>query len=269
MFSDLDGTLLDHDTYDWRSAQPALRALKDRGYPVILASSKTLAEMRDYREQFDLHHPIVAENGAAVHIPPGYFPDAATFSQSIVGRAELQSAYKIAKLIHGYQCDAFFELGIPGIIRETGLTEQQAIKANDRAASEPILWLDTDERAAHFEQQMQSFGFRCIRGGRFMHLMGATGKADAVQQLLRAYSHKWPEKKLTSIALGDGPNDLGMLAAVDIGVIIPGKHSHRMDLSSKNRILKADVSGPMGWNNVILSLLAEQDSLSKSTNNGA
>ena len=44
-FSDLDGTLLDHENYDWSAAKPALSELKRQGLPLILASSKTAAEI--------------------------------------------------------------------------------------------------------------------------------------------------------------------------------------------------------------------------------
>ena len=62
VFSDLDGSLLDHDTYDWAPARPALEALRESGIPLVLVSSKTLAELDDYRRQLDLRHPVVAEN---------------------------------------------------------------------------------------------------------------------------------------------------------------------------------------------------------------
>ena len=258
MFSDLDGSLLDHDTYDWRAAGPALEALKQRDIPLVLVSSKTLAELEFYRSQLGLRHPVVAENGAAIHVPADYFPESTMFDVEVVPRSELQSAYEAVKRANTFDCEAFYELGVPGIIRETGLTEQQAADANDRKASEPILWRDSEERAAQFEQEMHARGLRCIRGGRFMHLMGDTDKANAVRQLLAAYSRKWPGSKLNSVSLGDGPNDLGMLASTDIGVIIPGKHKHRMDLTSQNRILRPKLPGPAGWNEAILSVLNEQ-----------
>jgi len=66
VFSDLDGSLLDHDTYDWRPARPALEALGERDIPLVLVSSKTLAELEEYRGQLDLPHPVVAENGAVL-----------------------------------------------------------------------------------------------------------------------------------------------------------------------------------------------------------
>jgi mannosyl-3-phosphoglycerate phosphatase len=147
---------------------------------------------------------------------------------------------------------------VAGIIRETGLTKQQAMRANDRKASEPILWLDSDERAAKFEQELNALGLHCIKGGRFLHLMGNTDKDRAVRHLLDAYSHKWPSSALLSVSLGDGPNDLGMLATTDIAVIIPGQHKHRMTLNAQNRILRPTSPGPAGWNEAMLTLLAEQ-----------
>ena len=258
VFTDLDGTLLDHDTYDWQPARPALDILGSRDVPIVLVSSKTLAELEDYRSQLNLEHPAVAENGAVVDIPPGYFSDEVTFTAGSLSRAELQSAYREVKAAGSYACEAFFELGTAGIVRETGLTEAQAERANDRLGSEPILWLDTDERALEFERQMLPRGLRCTRGGRFLHLMGETSKEQAVAELIAAYADKWPGRALTTVSLGDGPNDLGMLAATDIAVVIAGRHPHGMTLESQNRILRPEAPGPAGWNAAILEILAEQ-----------
>ena len=269
VFSDLDGSLLDHDTYDWQPASQALAVLKDRDFPLVLVSSKTLAELAGFREQLGLEHPVVAENGAAMDIPAGYFPGAANFSAETTTRAQLQSAYQAVKRSNGFRCEAFYELGVPGIVRETGLSKQQAMLANDRTASEPILWLDNDDSKARFCEEMASRGLRCVHGGRFLHLMGDTGKEETVRELLQAYTVKWPDSALVSVSLGDAPNDLGMLAATDVAVIIPGRHRHPMTLEAHNRVLRPASSGPAGWNEAMMSLLAEQhDSLQSAHNNG-
>lgn len=44
LFTDLDGTLLDHESYEWKEAKPALDLCKERRVPIILVSSKTRAE---------------------------------------------------------------------------------------------------------------------------------------------------------------------------------------------------------------------------------
>ncbi len=225
----------------------------------MLVSSKTLAELDDYREQLQLAHPVVAENGAVLSVPSGYFDRSTTPPLNSSSRAELRSAYEKVKSASSFDCVAFYELGIAGIVRETGLTDQQALRANDRAASEPILWRDSEARARQFESSMNALGLRCVMGGRFMHLLGNTGKEQAVRQLLKAYAEEWPDRTLVSVSLGDGPNDLGMLSHTDIAVIIPGKHKHRLMLSSDNRVLRPAAAGPAGWNEAILTLLNELD----------
>jgi mannosyl-3-phosphoglycerate phosphatase len=73
IFTDLDGTLLDHDTYDFSPALPALAALRAAQVPLILCSSKTFAEMKYWGEVLDLHHPFISENGGALVVPKNYF----------------------------------------------------------------------------------------------------------------------------------------------------------------------------------------------------
>ena len=71
VFTDLDGTLLDHHSYSWRAALPAMERLAANGIPLVLNSSKTAAEMRELQRAMGLRAPFIAENGAAVVIPAG------------------------------------------------------------------------------------------------------------------------------------------------------------------------------------------------------
>jgi mannosyl-3-phosphoglycerate phosphatase len=73
VFTDLDGSLLDGTTYSYKAAIPALTALREQGIPLVLASSKTRAEMEPIRERLDLHNPFIVENGGAVFVPHGFF----------------------------------------------------------------------------------------------------------------------------------------------------------------------------------------------------
>ena len=259
MFSDLDGTLLDHDTYDWRAAAPALALLRTRQIPLVLVSSKTLSELQDYRQQLQLRHPVVAENGAAIDIPDGYFDESLGINAPTVGRQLLQQAYLGAKAELGLDATAFFELGTEGIMDATGLDADQARRANERLASEPILWRDSEEKLERFSEAMREKGLQCVRGGRFVHLMPDTNKAEAMLSLVKAYRKHWSGNDITSVALGDGPNDIRMLEAADIAVVIPGKHEHDMTLKENNRVLYPSAHGPDGWNEAMLSLLQSDE----------
>ena len=73
IFTDLDGTLLDHYTYSFDAALPALKLLKEKNIPLIICSSKTKREIEYYREKLDNRHPFISENGGGIFIPKGYF----------------------------------------------------------------------------------------------------------------------------------------------------------------------------------------------------
>ena len=73
VFTDLDGSLLDHDTYSYTAALPMLERLSDGGIPVIFVSSKTRSEIVELRGELGNNNPFIVENGAAVFIPEGCF----------------------------------------------------------------------------------------------------------------------------------------------------------------------------------------------------
>jgi mannosyl-3-phosphoglycerate phosphatase len=82
IFSDLDGTLLDRDTYSFEPARPALRLIKERDIPLVLSSSKTRAEIELHRRRLENHHPFTSENGGGVR-PSRVFFFSLSLSQEI------------------------------------------------------------------------------------------------------------------------------------------------------------------------------------------
>src|SRR5690554_5601326 len=60
VFTDLDGTLLDHDSYSWRAAKPAMARLGANGIPLIFNSSKTAAEISELQSRMGLRGPFIA-----------------------------------------------------------------------------------------------------------------------------------------------------------------------------------------------------------------
>lgn len=73
IFTDMDGTLLDHHTYSHQAADSLLASLQQTGVPVIPTTSKTFAELQQLRRELNNQHPFICENGAGVYIPKGYF----------------------------------------------------------------------------------------------------------------------------------------------------------------------------------------------------
>ena len=72
--SDLDGTLLDEETYDLAPARPGIEALGEHGVGLVLCSSKTRAEMEPLAADLGLDTPLIVENGGAIVLEARWLP---------------------------------------------------------------------------------------------------------------------------------------------------------------------------------------------------
>jgi mannosyl-3-phosphoglycerate phosphatase len=257
IFSDLDGTLLDHDSYDWSPAEPALKRLADSNIPVVLNSSKTIGEIRAIRKQMKNTAPFIVENGAAVVIPANCF-GAQEEQVKHFGAPRREVLALLADLRKdGFQFSGFADMSPAEISGHCSLSESDAELARDRVATEPLLWQGDDESLADFRRKLEAGGCRLVQGGRFLHAMGTFDKADGVRFLLKKYREQDPAGRLVSIALGDSPNDQQMLKEADIAVIVRGVHSDDVVLPSQSRAIRSLKAGPAGWNECVLNLLIE------------
>ena len=69
LFTDIDGTLVAHDTYDPGPSTEAVAKLQRAGIPVVLCSAKTRAEQEALCARLKLDDPYIVENGAGVIFP--------------------------------------------------------------------------------------------------------------------------------------------------------------------------------------------------------
>ncbi|HHJ53507.1 MAG TPA: HAD-IIB family hydrolase, partial [Caldithrix abyssi] len=65
VFTDLDGTLLDAQTYSYLPALEAIQLLKEKHIPLIFCTSKTFSEARALQQQMGISDPFIVENGSA------------------------------------------------------------------------------------------------------------------------------------------------------------------------------------------------------------
>ena len=265
VFTDLDGTLLDHHTYSFEPASPAIERLRRNSVPLVLTSSKTMAEILDLRRALGNYHPLIAENGGLVAIPENYFTatfDAGAPETYIWPRLMGPTAAQIVKLLQqlreefGYTFEGFADWDVERVAAETGLTTDQAMFARQRLASEPIRWLDTPERRETFTAQLTEYHLRTVRGGRFDHVVGnQADKASAMQYLLDMYAEREADVRWQTIAAGDSPNDLAMLQNAAIAVVIPAASGTTLDAANQATTLFAKEPGPVGWNAAINEIL--------------
>ena len=257
VFTDLDGTLLDHETYSFEPALPALQRLGDGGHAVILASSKTAAEIEPLRRSVGFAHcPAVVENGAGI-LPP---EDPET-TPTDAGRAVHQ---KLLDVLNALPSDlragfaGFSDWSVDDVSARTGLSPEAARAAKVRAHSEPGEWSGNNEDFVRFCDALRQSGVSVQKGGRFTTLSFGGTKGDRVREIIEQEKHA--HKQLISLALGDAPNDVDMLKAVDIGIVIPNPaHRGIADLlaDASGTIRYAQLPGPDGWNAEMLKILDE------------
>lgn len=264
IFTDLDGTLIDHDTYSYEAANPALKLLKKHGIPLVYCTSKTRAEIGVYVKKLETLHPFISENGGAIFIPKGYFDVDYdyTISHENYNVIELGTEYsKLRQVLEEIKgsVDAdiigFGDLDDEGVSKDTGLDIESARLAKMREYDEAFKVVGQKEKVAdRIIEIIKSHGLNYTRGGRYWHLIGDNDKGKAVKILSDIYRKQFGD--LQTVGLGDSLNDLPMLQSVDIPYLVQksdGKHDESITDSNINKV---EGIGPEGWNKAIINLIS-------------
>jgi len=268
VFTDLDGTLLDHHSYSAEPARPSLDRLRAAGIPVILTSSKTFAELGQLMLELGIDGPAISENGACIHLPQGWSHDPAAAPtpggkglESQVIRfsppySEIIATLNALRDYHRYQFTGFNDLSNQEVADLTGLTPDQAHLARLRDGSEPLLWQGDDYTREQFQANLHDKGLKTLQGGRFLHVIGEQAdKAYAVTALADQFRERgW---KGRTLALGDAPNDHGMLSVVNQPVVIRNPDAALMPRIANLRLYRSRQTGPEGWREAIDRLIPE------------
>lgn len=264
VFTDMDGTLLDHFTYSFEPAVPSLKRLAADNIPVIPITSKTQAEVLHIRATLNNTDPFIIENGAAVFIPIGYFnqqPEDTVIQDNywvksfVAPRSHWQSLISLVRDQYAGQFITFSEAGVDGIVEMTGLPKASAAKAALRQFGEPLSWKGDNVAKQQFIQDLSNLGANVLEGGRFMHVSGKSDKGVALKWLSELFQKNAPNKNAVTIALGDSNNDKAMLETAAFAVVIrsPVHTPPTIDRSSGLYITKK--TGPEGWAEAINQLI--------------
>lgn len=256
IFSDLDGTLLEHNTYSFEAAKPALKLVEDSATPLILCTSKTAAEIKFYQEQIGIKDPFISEDGGAIYIPKGYFNFKFKYQREEGNYLviEFGTSYdKLRKALNdikekgrkkGLDILGFGDMNFEQLVEDSGLTPEQARLAKIRGYDEPFKFKGDEKILKRFVNKK---GLRLSKGGRYYHITGKNDKGKAVKILTKLFKKKYKKEKVKTIGIGDSSNDFSMLKVVKIGYLVQKINSSY----ASEKYLKAEGIGPKGWNKVI------------------
>ena len=288
MFTDIDGTLVDINTAEYgKKTAKLIRLIKERNIPLILTSAKTRLEQNKIREDLGISDPFIVENGGAIVIPKGYFPDYALrdikyqetkngpidVNHEIVVELGKPADYIRAKLSdirkkYSINFRGVADISVEKLSNLALISREQAKRMAQRNYGETILQIQSED-IARFIKYVQEDGMRVIHGGRFFDVTVGTDKGIAVGILKKLFKDKF-HNNVTFFGIGDSTNDIPMLNLMDIPILVQRQDSSWVDDGeikmknavdssriSSNKLIKVEGIGPNGWENAIHKIILE------------
>lgn len=264
IFTDLDGSLLNHSDYSWSSAMQALERIRKNSIPLVFCTSKNLSEVEQIQKEMGIFHPFIVENGGGIFFPKtfGNIPHNDKVYLHGYNCIQLGVSYNmirffIRQLQKNLKIRGFGDMTEDEVVQGTGLSLEKVALAKKRDFTEPFVIGHTKDLAS-LEKAATAMKLRITKGGRFYHLMGyRNNKGLAVGILKDIYSKKW-RSSIVAIGIGDSINDIPMFEHVDIPVLIPHEDNLYKNIYPPN-IIKALYSGSKGWNQAVNLIMDEMD----------
>ena len=251
IYTDLDGTLLDKNTYSYQEAKKGLQIVKNKAIPWIICTSKTRCEIEYWKKKLYNHHPFISENGGGIFIPKNYF----NFDISISYQTQVYDVIELgirasrlmvifSSLKEKYAIESFLDMDAQEIENDAHIPFKQAVLAQKREYDIPFKILDMKEKGKIIGG-INKKGLQVITGGRYYHLMGNTNKGKAVTILSELLKRKYGE--MVTIGIGDSENDFSMLDTVDRPYLLRRKD----ETYASDKYIKIRGIGPRGWTEII------------------
>lgn len=248
IFTDLDGTLLNHETYEFCEADEMLTYIKKEDIPLVIVTSKTKDEVIELQKKLQISYPFIIENGAGIFIPKDGEYELISLGKSYEDTLSSFKEYK-----NFFEIKGFSEMSDEEVATLTSLPLEKAKLARRRTFSEPFI-LKNESELFELRNKALEDGFDVVKGGRFYHLITfGQDKANAVKRMKNYYEELY-KKTYKTIALGDGQNDLTMLNSVDFPILIKRHDDTHIDCDIEN-IIKSKYIGPKGWNDSLKEVL--------------
>lgn len=212
VFTDLDGTLLDHHSYSWEKAEAGLFSLRRHGIPLVPSTSKTAAELARLATRIGFGPIGIVENGAGI-VWDLREPERV----EILGAPyeKLRRALREIRDELSLPLTGFGDVGADEIADRAGLQRDAAVLSRQRCGDEPF-WSERELTAGEedaLKRAVTGRALRLTRGGRYFHLTGETDKGSAARRVIARFVSG--ERPPRTAAFGDAANDRSLLEAVD------------------------------------------------------
>lgn len=261
VFTDLDGTLLDRLSYSYDQTLEAISLLHNKRIPIVFCSAKTRAEQEAYRQELSIKDPFIVENGGAIFVPRDYFPFRFNHHKTAndylvielgISHQRVREVLKRIQAEVGCHIKCFEDMSAEEIAKDTGLNLRFAALAKQREYDETFKIEDTQEKTKAVLDKIEEAGLTYSHGGRYYSAMAGNDKGKATRILIELFGRKLA--KIETIGIGDSQNDVSMLKAVDMPVLVQKAESLWEEVNLAN-MYKVEAVGPQGWSRAIHELI--------------
>lgn len=101
---------------------------------------------------------------------------------------------------------------------------------------------------------LKAEGCHVIEGGRFVHVSDDCNKGTALKSLTGYLSNK-ENKPFRTLAIGDGKNDIAMLEAADVALLIPSPVQPFPIIKKDRHLYHAQAFAADGWQEGVTRIL--------------
>ena len=258
IFTDLDGSLLNHNNFEFREIKNFILNCIKNGIKIIPNTSKTKSEIEVFLDQLGQNLPFVVENGAAihnldlVHRKLRFKNNSLVFSRSVNEILELFE--KRIPIELKKRCSFLKDMSSIEQMKILGLNKKYLPFALNREYSMPLVFDGSKELVNKFTVLLKKIGMKLHEGGRIYNICDDCSKGKAMTTLIEKLKNDFNFKSYT-IVVGDSPNDISMLNVSDQPCIIPLPKKNNLNHMKDQNIIRATQSAPQGWEEVVRASL--------------
>ena len=255
VFTDLDGTLLHRDTFQFDTIKNYIKSLINKGVIIIPNSSKTEIEIEKFNEELGVNLPFISENGASIH---GLNLITSNFPNKLIVSREKEELLKIfenkvpEKLKQ--KCFQISKMSKKDQENILGQKDEKLKNALNRKYTLPFLFKGDKNEKNRLLKLLSANSLTLQEGGRVSNLCDNVNKVKSMNRVVKIL--KKIKEKIITIAVGDNYNDLDMLKNCDIPCLV-FNDQFKLDQINIDNLIFSNKPSPEGWADVIKKALAK------------
>ncbi len=255
IFTDLDGSLLHRDTFEFDEIKEYIKNLISEKIYIIPNSSKTDKEILNFNQKLGEPLPYICENGSAIkglNLINNDLPKEIILSRE---KTELINIFEneIPKNLK-LKCKWLSKMDTNSQLKILGLPENDLFRALDREYTIPFIFDGNKNEKNFLLKILKNNNLTLQEGGRVINLCDKVSKAKSMEIFIK-FSKKI-NNNIKTIAVGDNYNDLEMLKKSNYPCLV-FNDKFKLDQINIDNLIITNKPSPEGWADVVKMALVK------------